>query len=119
MQPQPFIQTVRPDIGDSRFILTNDAGLAAGLAWELKRSDIILFDHKGELAYGLGYPDAAGRFVSAGAFRHWLAVNRQLGNVSLILRVENKDDATARQLPVADVDYREGDYRLVQYRRQP
>jgi hypothetical protein len=37
----------------------------------------------------------------------------------LILRVENKDDATARQLPVADVDYREGDYRLVQYRRQP
>lgn len=120
MQPQPFIQAVRPDIGASRFILTNDVGLAAALAWELKRSDIILFDQKGELAYGLGYPDAAGRFVSATGFRQWLAVNRPLGTVSVVLRISaDKDIALMQGLPVAAVHVHQGAYRLVQYRRQP
>ncbi|PIN63555.1 hypothetical protein CKQ90_36110, partial [Klebsiella pneumoniae] len=32
----------------SRYVLTNNVGIAGGLAWELKRSDINMFDKQGE-----------------------------------------------------------------------
>lgn len=44
---------VSESLTPSRYVLTNNVGIAGGLSWELKRSDIILFDKQGELKYGL------------------------------------------------------------------
>ncbi|MDR2243866.1 MAG: lipid IV(A) 4-amino-4-deoxy-L-arabinosyltransferase [Burkholderiales bacterium] len=84
-QPQYFINDIRAELADSHTILSNNVGVAAGLAWEMKRSDILLFARKGELEYGLSYADSAERFVSAEQFPDWLNVARQHGHVSLLL----------------------------------
>lgn len=91
-QPQLFINTVRAELAGSRYLLSNNPGVAAGLAWEMKRSDITLFDKKGELEYGLGYEDSAARFVSMKQFPTWLEEARQHGNVSLLL-LDGKPEA--------------------------
>ncbi|MCL6327886.1 4-amino-4-deoxy-L-arabinose lipid A transferase, partial [Pectobacterium polaris] len=59
--PQTFIRSHQPLLQDSRYVLSDEVGLAAGLAWELKRSDITLFKARGELNYGLNYADSADR----------------------------------------------------------
>ncbi|MDR0250957.1 MAG: lipid IV(A) 4-amino-4-deoxy-L-arabinosyltransferase [Burkholderiales bacterium] len=91
-QPQYFINDIRPELSDSRTILSNNVGIAAGLAWEMKRSDITLFDRKGELKYGLSYADSVERFVSAEQFPDWLKKARQHGHVSLLL-LDGKPEA--------------------------
>jgi 4-amino-4-deoxy-L-arabinose transferase len=57
-QPQFLVDIVSESLQPSRYVLTNNVGIAGGLAWELKRSDIIMFDKQGELKYGLDWPDA-------------------------------------------------------------
>jgi 4-amino-4-deoxy-L-arabinose transferase len=84
-QPQYFINDILFELADSRHILSNNVGIAAGLAWEMKRSDITLFDKKGELEYGLNYADSAERFVSTEQFPEWLKEARRHGPVSLLL----------------------------------
>ncbi|MCL2310344.1 MAG: lipid IV(A) 4-amino-4-deoxy-L-arabinosyltransferase [Proteobacteria bacterium] len=84
-QPQFFIGNARAELADSRYILSNNVGIAAGLAWEMKRSDILLFDKKGELEYGVNYADSVERFVSAEQFPEWLQEARRHGAVSLLL----------------------------------
>ena len=62
-QPQFLVDIVSESLQPSRYVLTNNVGIAGGLAWELKRSDIIMFDKQGELKYGLDWPDAQHQFV--------------------------------------------------------
>ncbi|MDN5987917.1 MAG: lipid IV(A) 4-amino-4-deoxy-L-arabinosyltransferase, partial [Hafniaceae bacterium] len=47
--PQAFIDDMMPQLASSRYVLSDEVGIAAGLAWELKRSDILMFDYSGEL----------------------------------------------------------------------
>ncbi|MCL2298229.1 MAG: lipid IV(A) 4-amino-4-deoxy-L-arabinosyltransferase [Proteobacteria bacterium] len=84
-QPQQFINSIRAELADSHIILSNNVGVAAGLAWEMKRSDIKLFSRKGELEYGLSYADSADHFVPAEGFSDWLQEARRHGHVSLLL----------------------------------
>ncbi len=63
-QPQFLVDIVSESLQPSRYVLTNNVGIAGGPARELKRSDIIMFDKQGELKYGLDWPDAQGSFVS-------------------------------------------------------
>ena len=87
-QPQFLVDIVSESLQPSRYVLTNNVGIAGGLAWELKRSDIIMFDKQGELKYGLDWPDAQGSFVSRAGFADWLAAHRQQGPVSLVLLMD-------------------------------
>ncbi len=106
-------------MSDSRYVLSNNVGLASGVAWELKRSDITLFDEKGELAYGLNYADAVNRFVSADIFTSWLAEHRRNGKVVLLLVVTRGDTDILQRLPIADKIYLQGRYLLVEYLPRP
>jgi 4-amino-4-deoxy-L-arabinose transferase len=75
-------------------------GLASSLAWGTRRSEITLFDSKGEVYYGLSYPDAKERYVTRADFPVWLAEARKNGQVALLLKTD-KDGSTG-SLPPAD-----------------
>ncbi|MEG2830144.1 MAG: lipid IV(A) 4-amino-4-deoxy-L-arabinosyltransferase, partial [Edwardsiella sp. (in: enterobacteria)] len=117
-QPQTLIQAAMPQLQASRYILSDSVGVAAGLAWELKRSDIYLYDNTGELQYGLSYPDAAGHLVNAAQFPAWLAEHRKQGAVSLVLLL-SRNEQVSSALPPADMTLRKGRFLLLQYQQQP
>ncbi|CRY54004.1 MULTISPECIES: lipid IV(A) 4-amino-4-deoxy-L-arabinosyltransferase [Yersinia] len=100
-QPQSFIQNNIDELKGSRYVLTDSVGVAAGLAWELKRSDILMFNEKGELKYGLNYADSQDQFVSGEEFSQWLAHARQQGDVSLVVQMSREGEIPAN-LPAAD-----------------
>ncbi|MEO3991844.1 lipid IV(A) 4-amino-4-deoxy-L-arabinosyltransferase [Pseudocitrobacter cyperus] len=104
-QPQFMIDILSEDLQPSRYIITNNVGLAAGLAWELKRPDVLLYGGRGELRYGLTYPDAKGRFITQEAFNDWLAAHRQQGVISLVLQVGEDQGLSAFDLPKPDNVY--------------
>lgn len=86
--PQAFIRDNLPLLQQSRYLLSDSVGTAAGMAWELKRSDVFMYTDKGELRYGLSYPDSASHYISAEQFPQWLAQARQQGNVAILLHDE-------------------------------
>ncbi|VTM22922.1 Undecaprenyl phosphate-alpha-4-amino-4-deoxy-L-arabinose arabinosyl transferase [Raoultella terrigena] len=114
-QPQFMIDIVGESLAPSRYVLTNNVGIAGGLSWELKRNDIILFDKQGELKYGLDWPDAQGRFVSEGDFVSWLATHRQQGPVSLVLLMDKGESMNDLALPKPDSSYELGRVVFIQY----
>jgi len=111
--PQYFLQEHSDTLLPSQFILSNDVGIAAGIAWQFKRSDVLMINNRGELAYGLDYPDAQGQFISLTDFPAWLATHRMKGTVSLLLKVDNQQ--LVRALPAADNVLTQGRMVLMQY----
>lgn len=114
-QPQFLTDIVSEQLAPSRYVLTNSVGIAAGLAWELKRSDILMFGQHGELKYGLSYPDAQGRFISREDFNHWLELHRQQGPVSLVLQLKKGQELESMGLPKPDNVYVLSRMAFVQY----
>ena len=100
-QPQNFIQNNFDALSSSRYVLTDSVGVAAGLAWQLKRSDILMFSEKGELSYGLNYADSKDKYISDKDFSEWLAHARRQGDVSLVVQLSRGEDILAHY-PVAD-----------------
>ncbi|MGP2515847.1 lipid IV(A) 4-amino-4-deoxy-L-arabinosyltransferase [Yersinia sp. 2545 StPb PI] len=100
-QPQNFIQNNFDALSSSRYVLTDSVGVAAGLAWQLKRSDILMFSEKGELSYGLNYADSKDKYISNKDFSEWLAHARQQGDVSLVVQLSRGEDISTHY-PVAD-----------------
>ncbi|AYZ32785.1 lipid IV(A) 4-amino-4-deoxy-L-arabinosyltransferase [Serratia sp. FDAARGOS_506] len=116
--PQNFARATMGELGDSRYVLTDSVGVAAGLAWELKRSDVLMYSQKGEVAYGLEYPDAKGHLISDADFPQWLAQARKQGNVSLVLQL-SRGEALPQELPAADKVDRMNRLVLMWYKQQP
>ena len=106
---------VSESLAPSRYVLTNSVGIGAGLAWELKRDDIILYERQGELKYGLGWPDAQSKFVATQAFADWLAAHRQQGPISLVLRMDKGETMNELALPKPDNSYALGRVVFIQY----
>lgn len=116
--PQNFARATMAELSDSRYVLSDSVGLAAGLAWELKRSDVLMYSQKGEVAYGLEYPDAKGHLISDADFPQWLAQARKKGNVSLVLQL-SRGEALPQELPAADKVDRMNRLVLMWYKQQP
>ncbi|AHG22348.1 4-amino-4-deoxy-L-arabinose transferase [Chania multitudinisentens RB-25] len=117
-QPQNFIRANIPVLSQSRYVLADDVGVAAGLAWELKRSDVLMFNQKGEVSYGLSYEDSRSHYISAGDFPQWLAQARKQGDVSLVLQL-SRDESVPQNLPTADSVYEMHRLILLRYKQQP
>ncbi|NDL63694.1 lipid IV(A) 4-amino-4-deoxy-L-arabinosyltransferase [Acerihabitans arboris] len=116
--PQQMIRANADVLRHSKYVLSNSVGLATAVAWELKRDDVKMYRERGELTYGLSYPDARGQFVSEQDFPSWLASSRRLGDVALILRLPD-DNRLPAYLPAPDIMQRTGHQALVLYRQRP
>ncbi|MDX6019351.1 lipid IV(A) 4-amino-4-deoxy-L-arabinosyltransferase [Scandinavium sp. V105_16] len=114
-QPQFITDIVSEQLAPSRYVLTNSVGVAAGLAWDLKRSDIMMFGQQGELKYGLAYPDAQGRYINPDEFDGWLAAHRAQGPVSLVLQLNKGQKLEELGLPKPDNLYVMSRMVFVQY----
>ena len=117
-QPQFLVDIVSESLTPSRYVLSNNVGIAAGLAWELNRSDVIMYSQTGELKYGLSYPDAKGRFISSEDFPQWLEAHRQEGPISLVLQLQRNTKVVDLPLPKPDEVYVMGRTAFIQYRPQ-
>ncbi|RJT27999.1 lipid IV(A) 4-amino-4-deoxy-L-arabinosyltransferase [Buttiauxella izardii] len=118
--PQAFIDVVRPELENSRYILADSVGVGAGVAWELKRADITLYAQPGELSYGLtNFDDAKDNFVSREDFAQWLAVHRKEGNVSLVMLLSKDKVPEDHDVPTPDDLYRKGRFVLFFYEKTP
>lgn len=118
-QPQAFITEMAPRLAGSRYLVANNTGIASGLAWEMKRSDIDLLNSRGELSYGLAYPGNADRYTDTADFPRWLAEHRREGNVSVVLLLTNNRSVETLGLPPADYQYSNGSLALLEYFKQP
>lgn len=97
--PSVFIREHLGTLSNADFLLSNDAGLSANLAWDLKRTDVTLYARKGELQYGLGTPCGERRFVSRDDASEWIASARRKGSVAVVLRLTGADDPDIQALP--------------------
>lgn len=96
--PQEFIRQNIDTLNTSKYIVSNSVGIGAGLAWELQRSDIYLYERTGELTYGIeDYPDAQHKLIKPDNFALWLEQARKEGNVSVVITF--KDPKKLAQLP--------------------
>ncbi len=118
-QPQEFIQAANPLLNQSKVILSNHPGLASALAWELKRSDILLYDQGGELDYGLSYADGRDHLIKADDFPLWLAAQRRSGSVALVLKLGSHDDGPDASLPQPDRHFQRGRMLVWYYAQRP
>ncbi|GAA0492158.1 MULTISPECIES: lipid IV(A) 4-amino-4-deoxy-L-arabinosyltransferase [Tatumella] len=113
-QPQDFLNQISHRMARSHYILAENVGIASGIAWQLKRQDINLFDESGEMRYGLAYPDGKGRLITRQQFPDWLATRRQQG-VSMVFLLPKNKDLDQMQLPAPDFSYQQGRLLYVEY----
>ncbi|AIZ33052.1 lipid IV(A) 4-amino-4-deoxy-L-arabinosyltransferase [Pseudomonas parafulva] len=94
--PDTFIATHLPELMNVTHLVSNDLGAASALAWLTKRPDVTLYGTRGELKYGLSYPEHSHRSVAPDAFQAWLHETRKTGSVAVVLRSK---DGSGRHLP--------------------
>ncbi|MDD2841307.1 MAG: lipid IV(A) 4-amino-4-deoxy-L-arabinosyltransferase [Tolumonas sp.] len=113
--PEAFIAQHQQELDSSRFVFSNDVGLAVSLGWQLKRDDIQLYGADGELAYGLADSSQTDKRVKTEDFPAWLNSARQQGNVSVVTR--NKPGELPKALPAADQMIAQQNFTLLYYRQ--
>ncbi|NOY69099.1 MAG: phospholipid carrier-dependent glycosyltransferase [Deltaproteobacteria bacterium] len=81
-------------------LLVSETSLAPAISWFYKKSDVFLFQSRGELSYGLSYPDAAHRYIKdVSRLKALIAQRRNNGGVVLVLK-KKKYAELAPDLPV-------------------
>ena len=107
--PDLFVAEHLDELTGAHHLLSNDLGAASALAWRLRRSDVTLYDTRGELKYGLSYPEHSQRSVPLADIRQWLWRARQDGSVAVLLRINSASDRYQLALLPGDGErYRNG-----------
>ncbi len=114
--PETFIAENQQKLNGSKFVFSDDPGLALSLAWELKRDDIQLYSSEGELAYGLKTSLQADKLLDKTNFEQWLITARKQGNVSVLTHHGLKE--VPDDFPKADEVITQQRFTLFYYRQQ-
>ncbi|OAT24981.1 lipid IV(A) 4-amino-4-deoxy-L-arabinosyltransferase [Proteus myxofaciens] len=89
--PENVINQYYDQLSDKSYILTDEIGIGTSLAWVLKRTDIRLTESKGELAYGLAYPDVKDKYYSIPQLINFIKDNHYQDIAIILVRPEKKD----------------------------
>ena len=116
--PQEYVSRHLDVLGASTHLLCNDLGTAATLSWLLNRNDVVFYDTKGELEYGLSYLEPGTRQVDWHMIKGWMADARRTGSVAVIIRGDGKDEAFSISLLPSDAKvYQEGNMKILTFDR--
>jgi len=108
--PDQFITEHVQELSQAGTLLSNDLGAASALSWRLGRPEITLYNTTGELKYGLGYADSAGRQVDMDHIDRWLKEARLRGSVGVVMRVHSAlETHEVELLPQGGKRYERGD----------
>lgn len=108
--PDQFIAEHVQELSQARTLLSNDLGAASALSWRLGRPEITLYNSTGELKYGLGYADSAGRQVEMDNIDRWMKEARLRGPVGVVMRVHSAlETHEVELLPLGGKRYERGD----------
>ncbi|WP_286146218.1 glycosyltransferase family protein [Shigella sp. FC1967] len=88
--PEKVINHYYSELADKPYILTDEVGIGTSLAWSLKRTDIRLTETKGELAYGLAYPDVQNKYYDLKQLVNLIEENNYQGIAIVLVRPETK-----------------------------
>ncbi|AYY79702.1 MAG: lipid IV(A) 4-amino-4-deoxy-L-arabinosyltransferase [Proteus vulgaris] len=89
--PEKVINDYYSELVDKPYILTDEVGIGTSLAWGLKRTDIRLTETKGELAYGLAYPDVQNKYYDIKQLVNLIEENNYQGIAIVLVRPERKE----------------------------
>ncbi|HXQ99490.1 MAG TPA: 4-amino-4-deoxy-L-arabinose lipid A transferase, partial [Pseudomonas sp.] len=116
--PDQFVLRHLAELGAATHLLSNDLGAAAALSWRLKRNDVVFYDTRGELEYGLGYPQTIPREVDWHQVQAWMTQARREGAVAVVMRGNVVDDAYEFSLLPQDATrYEEGNLTILIFDR--
>lgn len=108
--PDQFIAEHVQELSETNTLLSNDLGAASALSWRLGRPEITLYNTTGELKYGLGYADSAGRQVDMDNIDRWMKEARLRGSVGVVMRVHSALEIhEVELLPQGGKRYERGD----------
>ncbi|NNB12572.1 lipid IV(A) 4-amino-4-deoxy-L-arabinosyltransferase [Pseudomonas fragi] len=108
--PDQFITEHVQELSQAGTLLSNDLGAASALSWRLGRPEITLYNTTGELKYGLGYADSAGRQVDMDNIDRWMKEARLRGSVGVVMRVHSAlETHEVELLPQGGKRYERGD----------
>ena len=108
--PDQFMAEHVQELSETNTLLSNDLGAASALSWRLGRPDITLYNSTGELKYGLGYADSAGRQVDMDSIDRWMKEARLRGSVGVVMRAHSAlETHEVELLPLGGKRYERGD----------
>ncbi|WP_439864759.1 lipid IV(A) 4-amino-4-deoxy-L-arabinosyltransferase [Pseudomonas antarctica] len=114
--PDQFVLAHLDELQQTHALISNELGSASALSWRLRRADVAFYDTKGELRYGLNYPDAAHRTVTLENVQPWLSEARQHGSVGVLMHVRSTSEHREEgQLPPGGTRYRKGPMLMIIY----
>nr|BET44798.1 MAG: lipid IV(A) 4-amino-4-deoxy-L-arabinosyltransferase [Candidatus Aschnera chinzeii] len=96
--PQNFIQKNLNILKNSNYIIADNVGWATAIAWELKKSNIYLYNDPGELKYGLQYSNNLSRIIHKNDIIQWIKNKNRHERIAVILSLNNKNYFFYKQL---------------------
>ncbi len=95
-------------------ILVSDRNLAHSFSFFAATNNIYLFESRGEMEYGLDYPDARHRLLTVAALNAMVRAAQGRTNITLMITAERFDEFKAQLPPPAYLD-REENVAVVQF----
>jgi 4-amino-4-deoxy-L-arabinose transferase len=95
-------------------IVVSEAELAVAACYYFKRADVLVLNHKGELAWGLDFDDSRGRFLTLDGLKSMVDRDSGGSRVTLVLRRDHFD-RYRRELPPPAIEDSFGRFVFVQY----
>ncbi|MEQ4922905.1 lipid IV(A) 4-amino-4-deoxy-L-arabinosyltransferase [Proteus hauseri] len=112
--PENVLNHYTEQLKNKPYILTDEVGIGTSLAWMLKRTDIRLTETKGELAYGLNYPDVKNKYYSLTQLISLIEHNQYQGIAIVLVRPERKEILSLLQnLKIKPMVEKQGDLTFI------